>query len=107
LTETYHIAITIVGTTPGGEKFSEELAALMDGVRDVLERAMPTFTPAHPPVSVTTYELLAAPEHKRVSPLIQTAEYDIITAARQWNKGVRGSAERLRAAVETYERFPE
>ena len=107
MSETHSVIITIVGTTEGGEAFSRELGALMDGLRALLPDAMPGFVPANPPVTVTTNELLSAPEHKRYSPLVATAEDDIIKAARMWRDKRPGAAALLRAAVDAWERFPE
>lgn len=108
MSETHAVIISIVGTSESGNAFSDELRVLMSEIHALLPRAMPSFVLAAQPASVTTHELLSPPEHRRRSPLIATAEHEIITAARMWRDGrVEGAADRLRAAIEAWEKFPE
>lgn len=107
MSETHAVIISIVGTAQGGNVFGDELRALMDGLHKLIPEAMPTFVLAAQPASVTTHELLAPPEHKRYSPVIRTAEDDIITAAQMWHDKRPGAVEALHKAVEAWLRFPE
>lgn len=118
MSETHAVIISIVGTTERGSAFADELHALMDGLHALIPQAMPTFVLAAQPASVTTHELLAPPEHRRVSFPIQSAEHDIIEAARKLKKTLRGdgngrcwcnarAADELSSAIDRWERFPE
>jgi hypothetical protein len=117
-TETHAIIITIVGASELGTAFGDELHALNAELSALLPRIMPSFVFAHPPATVITHELLAAPVERRVAPAVQTAENDIITAARKVKKTLRGdgngrvwcdakAADELASAIERWERFPE
>ena len=107
MNETHAVIISIVGTSQGGNAFGDELNALMAGLNALIPTAMPTFVPAAQPAGVMTHELLAAPEDRRHSPLVATAEHEIIEAARMWRDGAPGAKTRLRAAIEAWEKFPE
>jgi hypothetical protein len=117
MSETHCITIQIVGTVQAGGRFQEQLSALFERLQALLPEVMPDVVLANPPATVTTFELFDTIPAKRVDWKLSQAESELIKAARIASDAISGdgnghctieagAADRLRRAIEQWEKMP-